>query len=75
MNDYSQINHSQLLDMLASDTTQYTQMLADNNKSEDFYKCKRRVEKLTAELESRRHTGRSQETNSINSGNAPLIEE
>ena len=53
MNQFSHLSHTNLLDMLARHTAEYTQMLADNNKSDDFYKCSRIVEKLTEELEAR----------------------
>lgn len=53
MNQYSHLSHTSLLDMLARYTAEYTQMLADNDKSYEFYKCMRLVEKLTEELESR----------------------
>jgi hypothetical protein len=53
MNQYSHLNHTSLLDLLAKHTAEYTQMLADNDRSYEFYKCRRTVEKLTEELESR----------------------
>jgi hypothetical protein len=53
MNQYSHLTHTSLLDMLVRYTAEYTQMLADNNKSYEFYKCRRLVEQLTEELELR----------------------
>jgi|GEM_PF-4939112 hypothetical protein len=54
MSSLHHINQADLLDMLAFYTTQYTQMLAVNNKSDDFYRFKRKIDQLTHELESRK---------------------
>lgn len=62
MNQFSEMSHSRLLDLLAQHTTEYTQMLADNVKSNDFYKCKRVIEQLTTELELRHHQGQAGNT-------------
>lgn len=54
MSSLQHINQADLLDMLAFYTTQYTQMLAVNDKSDDFYRFKRKIDQLTHELESRK---------------------
>lgn len=57
MSQFGHFSNTELLDMLAMYTTRYTQLLTENDKSEDFYRFKRQIELLTAELESRRLHG------------------
>ncbi len=59
MNQFSEMSHASLLDLLARYTTDYTQMLSDNNKSNEFYKCKRLLEQVTTELEHRMRNNKS----------------
>ena len=73
MKQYSDLNNSTLIDMLAKHTALYTQLLADNIKTDEFYKCKRLVELLTAEFELRRRT--NSPGHSTASTTAPLSEE
>jgi hypothetical protein len=60
MKQYRDINHSALIDLLAKHTTLYTQMLSDNIKTNEFYKCKRTIEQLTAEIELRKRNASSE---------------
>lgn len=54
MNQFRDISKPELLDMLAKQTPLYTQMLADNIKTKEFYKCKRLIEQLVSEIELRK---------------------
>lgn len=67
MNQFTQMSHSSLLDLLAQYTTEYTQMLADNDKSNAFYKCKRLIEQLTSELELRMRSSSTDNSAGVNS--------
>ena len=70
MNQFNDMTYSSLLDKLASYTTLYTQMLIDNERSEEFYKCKRMIEQLAQEIERRKNSGLSNP--SSNSSSQPL---
>ncbi len=59
MKQLRELPHSDLIDMLAKHTTLYTQLLSDNIKTNEFYKCRRMVEKLTAEIEIRKNSAPS----------------
>lgn len=53
MRQFNELSHSALIDLLANQTAFYTQMLSDNIKTNEFYKCKRLLEQLTMEVELR----------------------
>jgi hypothetical protein len=57
MKKYKDFSHSALMDLLVRHTALYTQMLAENIKTDEFYRCKRTIDQLTAEIESRNKTG------------------
>ena len=48
------LEEAELLDMLSEYTTHYTRMMNENDKSREFYECKRMIEKITEEISSRR---------------------
>jgi hypothetical protein len=50
MKQFNELNDSALIDLLATQTSFYTQMLSDNIKTDQFYKCKRMIEQLTREI-------------------------
>ena len=66
MNQFSEMSQTSLLDLLARCTTDYTQMLSDNDKSNEFYKCKRLLEQVTTELEKRMRNSTNIDTESAN---------
>ena len=53
MRQFNELSHSALIDLLAKQTALYTQMLSDNIKTNEFYKCKRLLEQLATEVEFR----------------------
>ena len=54
MEEMKIMSNTALINLLASKTVSYTQMLAGNIKTEEFYNCKRTIEQLTAEIELRK---------------------
>ena len=54
MEEIKIMSNTALINLLASKTVSYTQMLAGNIKTEEFYNCKRTIEQLTAEIELRK---------------------
>ena len=61
MEQFKNMSHSSLINMLAEYTIIYTQMLSSNIKTDEFYKCKQTIEQLTAEvkLRSKVNSGRN----------------
>ena len=59
MKQFSELTHSDLIDMLAKHTALYTQLLSDNIKTTEFYKCRRLIDKLAAEIEIRKNSAAS----------------
>ena len=49
-----ELEESELLGMLTEYTAHYTRMLNENDRSRVFYECKRMIEKITAEITSRK---------------------
>ena len=56
MKDLKKMSHTALVNLLANETVLYTQMLAGNIKTDEFYQCKQLIERLTEEIESRKRT-------------------
>ena len=54
MEEIKIMSNTALINLLANKTVSYTQMLAGNIKTEEFYNCKRAIEQLTAEIELRK---------------------
>jgi hypothetical protein len=70
MKQFNELTYSELIDMLAKHTVLYTQLLSDNIKTTEFYKCRRLIEKLTAEIKKRKHatsSGNSATNQSVSS--------
>ena len=59
MEEITNMSNTALFNLLASKTVSYTQMLAGNIKTNEFYKCKRLIERLTAEIELRNGSNNS----------------
>ena len=63
------LEEEELLDMLSENTSHYTRMLNGNDKSREFYECKRMIEKITEEISSRKEAERRPgQTNDPSSG-------
>lgn len=56
MRDLKKMSLTALVSLLATETVVYTQMLAGNKKTDEFYQCKKLIEQLTEEIESRKIT-------------------
>jgi hypothetical protein len=54
MHQFKKMSNAVLVNLLAERTALYTQMLTNNIKTEEFYKCKRTIEMLTAEFMARK---------------------
>ena len=54
MEEIKNMSNTALFNLLSNKTVSYTQMLAANMKTDEFYKCKRIIEQLTAEIELRK---------------------
>ena len=50
------MEHSQLIDLLAKLTTDYTKMITDNNMGDDYEKCKLTIKAIQAEIDIRKNT-------------------
>lgn len=57
MEDLKSISNTALVNLLAQKTISYTQMLAGNIKTDEFYNCKQLIERLTTEIKRRKGTG------------------
>jgi len=53
MREYQHLDISTLLDMLSSLTENYIKLQVEGKRGEDFYVCKRKIEKLQDEIEIR----------------------
>jgi len=50
------MEHTQLIDLLAKLTTDYTKMITDNNMGDDYEKCKLTIKAIQAEIDIRKNT-------------------
>ena len=48
------MDHSQLIDLLAKLTVDYTKMITDNNMGEDYEKCKLTIKAIQIEIDTRK---------------------
>jgi len=49
------MDHSQLIDLLAKLTSDYTKMITDNNMSDDYEKCKLTIKAIQTEIDTRKN--------------------
>lgn len=55
MQELHALDNSQLVDMLAKYTSDYTKMLADGSFNEEYEKCKLTIKAIHAEIDSRKN--------------------
>lgn len=55
MHQFKKLPNAVLVNLLAKHTALYTQMLTNNIKTEEFYRCKQIIEMLTAEFRARKN--------------------
>ena len=49
------MEHTQLIDLLAKLTTDYTKMITDNNMGDDYEKCKLTIKAIQTEIDVRKN--------------------
>lgn len=59
MDELQQLSYSDLIDLLGKKTSEYTGMLKNGIRTEQFIACKQMIERLTAEIELRKRKGES----------------
>jgi hypothetical protein len=57
MQELNALDNSQLIDLLARQTSDYTKMLADRNFNDEYQKCKLTIKAIQTEIDSRRNSG------------------
>jgi predicted metal-dependent RNase len=55
MEALNQMDKSQLIDLLATLTSDYTKMITENNMNEDYEKCKLSIKAIQSEIEIRKN--------------------
>ena len=55
MQDLHTLDNSELIDLLAKFTSDYTRMITDNNMGDDYEKCKMAIKALQTEIDSRKN--------------------
>ena len=50
------MEYSQLMDLLAKLTTDYTKMITENNMGDEYEKCKLTIKAIQAEIDIRKNT-------------------
>ena len=55
MHELSSLDNSQLMDLLARHTSEYTKMITDNNMGDDYEKCKLTIKAIQTEIEIRKN--------------------
>jgi hypothetical protein len=55
MEALNQMDNSQLIDLLATLTSNYTKMITENNMNEDYEKCKLTIKAIQSEIEIRKN--------------------
>ena len=53
--ELQKMNNSQLLDLLAQYTSEYTKMLSERTSNEDYEKCKMLIKAIQAEIDLRKN--------------------
>jgi len=55
MHELLSLDNSQLMDLLARHTSEYTKMITDNNMGDDYEKCKLTIKAIQTEIEIRKN--------------------
>ena len=55
MYELHSLDNSQLMDLLATHTSEYTKMITDNNMGDDYEKCKVTIKAIQTEIEIRKN--------------------
>jgi len=55
MHELLSLDNSQLMDLLARHTSDYTKMITDNNMGDDYEKCKLTIKAIQTEIEIRKN--------------------
>ena len=55
MHELLNLDNSQLIDLLAKHTSEYTKMITDNNMGDDYEKCKLTIKAIQTEIEIRKN--------------------
>jgi hypothetical protein len=55
MHELNSLDNSQLMDLLARHTSEYTKMITDNNMGDDYEKCKLTIKAIQTEIEIRKN--------------------
>ena len=56
MHELHSLDSSQLMDLLARHTSEYTKMITDNNMGDDYEKCKLTIKAIQTEIEIRKNS-------------------
>ena len=63
MGELNKLDNSQLIDLLAKYTADYTKMISKNMMADEYEKCKLIIKAIQTEIEARKNGGVSGETN------------
>ena len=63
MEELNKLGNTQLIDLLAKHTADYTKMIAENMMGDDYEKCKLIIKAIQSEIDARKNSGISGETN------------
>jgi len=55
MHELHSLDNSQLIDLLARHTSEYTKMITDNNMGDDYEKCKLTIKAIQTEIDIRKN--------------------
>ena len=55
MHELHSLDNSQLMDLLATHTSEYTKMITDNNMGDDYEKCKLTIKAIQTEIDIRKN--------------------
>ena len=55
MQELNALDNSQLIDLLAKQTSDYTKMLVDGNFNDEYQKCKLTIKAIQTEIDSRKN--------------------
>ena len=55
MHELHSLDNSQLIDLLARHTSEYTKMITDNNMGDDYEKCKLTIKVIQTEIDIRKN--------------------